>query len=836
MGVTARTASAQRIRRHATEILGDQVLTEAELAEGLRADGLELGDDEIRVSYILDESTAFIQVEDGWASVPSQLEGTAWCTAVTDDDAVSGLLPIDPNLNLLGWWLLDTPLPLAGTDALVHVLESDDDDDLLDGPPGWLDGFGGRTVAVSVTAGHLGVHPVEEPPVSPALAGAFSTVFDEHARHDEMITTMPDDESVTLVTISLEDLLWEVLVAHRAACTAGPVPPVDQVLAAAGLARRDHTIARSSFDWDALERWRRRRRLAYRYDLSGDQIDAAEIVLGASYALISEEADPLGPPDEAPASAMLLSLCLHDPKVADALWREHLEVSTPPEDLVRFARRLLEDLPPPAGSGARWLAARALDLAGDPLAAEAELREVLELDAQDTPHALQALAAFAADRGDAKGALSLLRRAGVDHDDKLLSEVVGYASARPRPTASRNDPCPCGSGRKYKACHLGREQVSLLDRGSWLYAKACRYVRDNRHRPLAADIAAVIREASQGGPASTSDLLDSELVADLVLCEAEVWADFVAERSALLPDDEALLASQWQLVERSLFEIEEVAHDRLRLRDVRTGDRIVVTNSNADPRTRPGMLLLGRPLPVGDTWRAYAGFVAVSGPVVDGLLDALDGRNPFRLAHLVGSTFAPPRLQNSDGQDLVFHELIWQVADLGVARAALAASGLADDGDDRYSLVRDSENRRDTIIANLSLDEGRLRATVNSDERATEVRALVAGLLPDATVVDDDVRRLDEVMASTDDDDDERAEPSLDDPAVRELVADHIARYEQQWLDEPIPALRGRTPRDAADDPIGRHELEQLLATFPPGDEPTMMSAARIRTALGLDR
>ncbi len=23
---------------------------------------------------------------------------------------------------------------------------------------------------------------------------------------------------------------------------------------------------------------------------------------------------------------------------------------------------------------------------------------------------------------------------------------------------SRNDPCPCGSGKKYKSCHLGREQ------------------------------------------------------------------------------------------------------------------------------------------------------------------------------------------------------------------------------------------------------------------------------------------------------------------------------------------------------------------------------------------
>jgi len=31
------------------------------------------------------------------------------------------------------------------------------------------------------------------------------------------------------------------------------------------------------------------------------------------------------------------------------------------------------------------------------------------------------------------------------------------------------------------------------------------------------------------------------------------------------------------------------------------------------------------------------------------------------------------------------------------------------------------------------------------------------------------------------------------------LVLDHVARHYRQWLDEPIPALNGRTPRDAAE-------------------------------------
>jgi len=60
---------------------------------------------------------------------------------------------------------------------------------------------------------------------------------------------------------------------------------------------------------------------------------------------------------------------------------------------------------------------------------------------------------------------------------RLLVEVLSYARNRPRAKVVRNDPCPCGSGRKYKACHLGNERHDLVDRSSWLYDKVSRYIR-----------------------------------------------------------------------------------------------------------------------------------------------------------------------------------------------------------------------------------------------------------------------------------------------------------------------------------------------------------------------
>ncbi|KAB2897593.1 MAG: hypothetical protein F9K40_12645, partial [Kofleriaceae bacterium] len=38
------------------------------------------------------------------------------------------------------------------------------------------------------------------------------------------------------------------------------------------------------------------------------------------------------------------------------------------------------------------------------------------------------------------------------------AEAAGETVRRERPKVGRNDPCPCGSGKKYKKCH-GKEEA-----------------------------------------------------------------------------------------------------------------------------------------------------------------------------------------------------------------------------------------------------------------------------------------------------------------------------------------------------------------------------------------
>ena len=246
--------------------------------------------------------------------------------------------------------------------------------------------------------------------------------------------------------------------------------------------------------------------------------------------------------------------------------------------------------------------------------------------------------------------------------------------------------------------------------------------------------------------------------------------------------------------------------------------------------------MIGRPLPVGDTYRAFSGFIDVPRAAVGDLQAAIEDRDPYAIVELLGETMRPPRMSNTDREDLIFHTLRWRVTDAAALDGALRAAGLEAKGDEpEWRLARDSQGMANATIAVLRLHGDELVGDVNSDERADVLQALVAAALPDAELIDDGVREFGEAM---EDFDPATAPPPLDqnDPAIRQVLEQFILQQEQRWLDESIPALGGRTPREAAADPIGRTELTQLLDSFPgpTADNPGTFDPQRLRQALGL--
>ena len=102
------------------------------------------------------------------------------------------------------------------------------------------------------------------------------------------------------------------------------------------------------------------------------------------------------------------------------------------------------------------------------------------------------------------------------------------------------------------------------------------------------------------------------------------------------------------------------------------------------------------------------------------------------------------------------------------------------------------------VRATLVFDGDELRIDTNSAERMDRVLATLVGIDPAMRVLDDsrrpirDTREAAELAAQL-----PHVEGALDpaDPAVAAVLDEYIREYEGKWLDEPIPALEGRTPR-----------------------------------------
>jgi hypothetical protein len=137
------------------------------------------------------------------------------------------------------------------------------------------------------------------------------------------------------------------------------------------------------------------------------------------------------------------------------------------------------------------------------------------------------------------------------------------------------------------------------------------------------------------------------------------------------------------------------------------------------------------------------------------------------------------------------------------------------------------------VRAALALDGDTLRVDTNSVQRMDRVLATLALLEPDIKVLNKSRRTPDEVAAMVGDSSEGALDPG--DPTVAAALDEVIRHYESNRLDEPIPALDGHTPRQAADDPTRRADLMKLLDTFPAGDNARGgMDADRLRAALGL--
>jgi hypothetical protein len=487
-----------------------------------------------------------------------------------------------------------------------------------------------------------------------------------------------------------------------------------------------------------------------------------------------------------------------------------------------------------------WLRSRLLELVVDDHAdAEAELRRARELDEGHGPAGFD-LVRYLSDRGQAGAALGLLRRIEGPRVEEFTELLRPYAAPGPV-SAGRNEPCPCGSGRKYKVCCQKHGGWPLQERLDWVWHKIIGFLASPYAQELVEPIARACGTDAEDGS------LRHLAVLNLALFEGGLLEEMCEVRGSLLPADELELLRAWAQVRAGAYELAESADDgTCTVLDLRSGERTTFVDHSVAADLDAGTAALAWLIPEPDGVAPSYGLIVVPDQRRRDLLDLLDeDPSAVELARWYRSLSAGPGVATTAGDAVVFVTRTYEVADGEAARAALADQ-LEDDGETLVAFEERDGQR--WLKGSVEVTADRLTVSTTSVPRALWFGALIDEVLPQATLVDEERRPMADLLADRGDEDAEPGDDelldldTLDDDARAEVEAQleaWMTQHEGAWLDMQLPALDGATPREAAADPTRRDALERLLdemgerAAGWTGDG-RGMDADRIRRLLGL--
>ena len=640
-------------------------LDEDDIARLLRDSGV--ADADAVLDELLDETECPARrlVDDRWIWLPTLLAGRVFTHRLRAQEAAHDILAVTPDLDPVTALCEHEQYRRLADGSAAEIVLVGFDDELLEQrgiPAGVIDPAGalllapGTLQAAGAAEGDLvGVRLTDEGLVVEPVTTRM------HSEVGARLAAMLDaDEPVYFAAA-----VWTACVEDPEVFTE-PLPPLCEIVDDHGLAHHGEWLAPDGFDFDGWLFERGCDAMADRHDL--DPEDAVALyTLATLYDQVSQvlidAVDPDEPLDDASAAtdeadetaetadaAEFLDLvagvgaALADPLLAQLLLDETIGTGRAgAAALGMFAEILEPKVPRAARVSCRWLRAVALERIGDIDEAERELLAAESMD-PDWPLPLLDLARIASDRGDVERGLELLRRAGAEPEHPLMELLTRYRT-EPRRDIGRNEPCWCGSGRKYKKCHLGHEVLPLADRAAWLYSKAVQHmlVSDCDDQLLEVGYERC-RYTDGDDPDVLIAALGDPLVIDAMLFEGGAFAEFLELRGSLLPDDERALAEQWLLVDRSVFEVKQVnpSHS-VTVRDVRTGDTHEVRERTASRQLKPGHLVCARPVPAGDTMQFFGGVEPVALHERDPLIEVIDSEpDAVELVAQLSRRFAPP--------------------------------------------------------------------------------------------------------------------------------------------------------------------------------------------------
>lgn len=434
----------------------------------------------------------------------------------------------------------------------------------------------------------------------------------------------------------------------------------------------------------------------------------------------------------------------------------------------------------------------------------------------------------------------------------------------------RNDPCPCGSGKKYKKCCLPRDEA--VERSSAVPpVESDNLVEDPELARWKEEDRQLIRKGMNcidRARLNTGKLVKRYWGAEVhkrwqkgELAEQEIqqssawlWLDWrrsansktFAEQmmsDASLTDQQRQILDSLKASQMSVYQVVRLDPGRgAELENVLEGGRVFIHDRSFFLTAEKWLLLFCRVYAVGpyhfmagggygfpprekefirayltrelaNHQRKYPGaswgeFLKIR-PEVLGRLTAELHKRAEQL----------PSLRNSDGETLMFCKAYFAVKDPEEFLAALRKQPELEEGghkENEYEFVWVRRGEDETLsLGRIVLTGSKFMLECNSEERlsrGTEWLQRTADLaLMEKEIVDP--RSLLKEMAKRRDTPstlpaDESPEAL---PEVQEYLKQSIERHYEGWVDQPLPALNGQTPRQAARHFAGRQRLVELL-------------------------
>ena len=581
--------------------------------------------------------------EDGWAAFPlldrrlcdlDLLTDGITLTHVLDaDERGTGIVVDDPDLSCLAFLVdEDGAIGLAGPHAghleFLH--------DGLGGPDGWLpddDVLVLRVVGGRVEVTGLAEVPAIDIATAERLASTLAALRDEQeypidapelvlearARHPQLLS---EPQAPLGILLAAQDLVSTpggvVTTAEAEDVGEGSVAQLAKHL------RDDHGLDEEQVDAVMhllLDVTRIQHAAltagvaeAHRRIEQGADVETVPVT-DTERAAVSTAIDDL----DAPRTARALALVLDDVDGALALVEDVIEddalAATVVLDLLDAVRPASRSRT--VRSNAAWVRARALELTSDDHThIEHALWQALEADPDHASAGFE-LAGFLSVRGRAGAALSQLRAIEGPGVEELIDLLTDFAEPGPR-SAGRNDPCPCGSGRKHKVCCAVHGGWSLADRMPWVMHKLLGFYRSPYPREVVMDVALTCGMAPEGSDARHVAVLN------LALFEGGVIEDLCEVEGTMLPADELALLRGWSQVRGRLYELVERSGDSEVLLDLRSGERTTIVDRSLPGEMEPGTAMLAWVVEGPEAVTPFFGVVEVPDAHRQDLLDLLE--------------------------------------------------------------------------------------------------------------------------------------------------------------------------------------------------------------------